>query len=950
MPIETPLFPITLAWISIGVLIAGVAVLVVRQRRTITVLRRHGGQLEQQIQERAAQAERDLAERHQALESLRESEEKYRTLADFTYDWEYWIDPDGRYLYVSPACERITGYRPDEFMANPDLLLNLVHPEDRDRVATHHFGDRKPHEILDFRLSARNGKLLWIGHVCQAVHGSDGRYLGQRGSNRDITARKQAEMALRISEERYRRIVETAHEGIWAVDDEQRTTFVNWRMMDLLGYTPEEMFGQQFESFLFAEDLDEHRAQRERRVRGENAVYERRFRRKDGQALWTAVSAVALRDPDGKVTGAFAMLTDITERKRVEEALRESETLLKDVLDSLTAHIAVLDAQGQILLVNDAWRRFAERNGGLDRLVGIGANYFTACQNAVDRDRDALAQAALRGLRAVMNGEQAGFELEYPCDAPTESRWFAMRVHALTGARPGVVVAHEDITERRRAEEGLRERIELQEQLAKINATVPGVICAFRLRPDGSACFPYASPAIEDLYACTPDAVAVDATPIFKLIHPDDLRHVNETIAESARTLSPWRDEFRIRHPRKGERWIEGHSMPQVEPDGGILWHGFVSDITDRKRVEQALRVALVKYQTLFECFPLGITVADATGLIREVNPMTERLLGISQAEHQQRRIDDPGWRPVRPDGTPMPVAEYPLVRALRQNCLVENGELGFIRESGEMIWLNVTAAPLPVEGYGAVATYGDITARRRMEETLRASLEEKETLLREVHHRVKNNLATISGLLDLQRNTANGAILSSVLDELSNRIRSMALVHEMLYQSDHLNRIDFHRYLQALVGHLRRSFDPCGAVRVEVAAAGVWMNPDITIPCGLIVNELVINAFKHAFPEGRTYPEGEDCHINVAASQENEVNYLLVVADNGVGLPDDLDWTTTRSLGLRLVRMLGQHQIRGSFELDRSGGTRFSLRFDARQPNRNAHHNDPRNDPDRRG
>ncbi len=683
MSTETLLFPIILAWVLIGALIVGASVLAMFQRRTIAALRRHGGQMEQQLQERAAQAERDLAERHQALESLRESEEKYRTLAEFTYDWEYWIDPDGRYVYVSPACERITGYRPDDFMADPNLLLTLVHPEDRDRVAAHHFDDRKPHQILDFRIIARNGKQIWIGHVCQAVHGSDGRYLGQRGSNRDITAHKQAEAALRISEERYRQIVETSHEGIWAVDDEQRTTFVNWRMMDLLGYAPEEMFGQQFESFLFAEDLDAHRAQRERRFQGENSVYERRFRRKDGQVLWTAVSAVALQDASGKVTGSFAMLTDITERKRIEEALRESETLLRDVLDSLTAHIAVLDARGTVLLVNDAWRRFAEQNSGADRSVGVGANYLNACQNAIDRDCDALAQAALRGIHAVINGELPVFGLEYPCHAPFELRWFAMRVHPMSGARPGVVIAHEDITDRRRAED--------------------------------------------------------------------------------------------------------------------LLHH----------------------------------------------------------------------------------------------------------------------------------------------------SLDEKETLLREVHHRVKNNLAAIIGLLDLQRDTTKDATLLSLLDDLNGRIRSMALVHEMLYQSERLNRIDFHGYLQVLVDHLHHSLDPCGMVGIEVTASEVSMSLDLAIPCGLIVNELVTNAFKHAFPKNQPSLKKDDYLIKITVFQENPVSYTLVVADNGVGLPAALDWTTTRSLGLRLVRMLGQHQLQGSLELDRTVGTRFSLRFDTQQGDRSAHH-DQRNDPDR--
>jgi PAS domain S-box-containing protein len=500
---------------------------------------------------------------------------------------------------------------------------------------------------------------------------------------------------------------------------------------------------------------------------------------------------------DGQVIGSFAMLADITDRKRAEEALRESETLLRDVLDSLTAHIAVLDAHGTVLLVNNAWWRFAEQNGGADRLVGVGTNYLTACQSAIDQG-DTLAQAALQGIRAVMNGEQPVFGLEYPCHAPTESRWFAMRVHALSGIRPGVVIAHEDITERRRAEKVLRRQIELQQQLAKINATVPGVICSFRLRPDGSACFPYASPAIEDFYDCTPDAVATDAAPVFKLIHPDDLPQMQATIAESARTLSPWRNEFRIRHPRKGERWIEGHSMPQVEPDGSILWHGFVTDITDRKQAEQMLHNAL----------------------------------------------------------------------------------------------------------------------------------EERETLLREVHHRVKNNLAAIIGLLDLQRDALDDASLAAALDELAGRIRSMALVHEMLYQSGPLNRIEFQDYLQALLGHLQGIFDLRGAVRIELAAFGVWMNLDTAIPCGLIITELVSNAFKYAFLKERSGAGPDDRLVKVSALQDDEVHYTVTVADNGVGLPADLDWTTTPSLGLRLVRMLGQHQLGGTLELDRTTGTCFSLRF----------------------
>jgi two-component sensor histidine kinase len=178
-----------------------------------------------------------------------------------------------------------------------------------------------------------------------------------------------------------------------------------------------------------------------------------------------------------------------------------------------------------------------------------------------------------------------------------------------------------------------------------------------------------------------------------------------------------------------------------------------------------------------------------------------------------------------------------------------------------------------------------------------------------------------------LQREGMTEGPLACQLAELGNRIRSMALVHEMLYQSNNLNRIDFHEYLQTLITHLRHAFDPSGAIRFEVAATGVFLDLDTAIPCGLIVNELVINALKYAFPESEHRLEASTCEIVVTAAWDGAA-YTLTVADNGVGLPAGLSWATTRTLGLRLVRMLGRHQLGGQLELHGVQGTRFSLRF----------------------
>jgi two-component sensor histidine kinase len=223
-----------------------------------------------------------------------------------------------------------------------------------------------------------------------------------------------------------------------------------------------------------------------------------------------------------------------------------------------------------------------------------------------------------------------------------------------------------------------------------------------------------------------------------------------------------------------------------------------------------------------------------------------------------------------------------------------------------------------------------DITARKRAEEALQASLAEKEVLLREVHHRVKNSLAAVIGLLALQRQVIDNSTVTAVLEDLSGRIKAMALVHERLYRSENLSRIAIQDYLKALISHLRTSFGSRGNIRCTIAADGIEMDLDTAVPCGMIVNELITNSLKHGFPGDKPRPGASHCELTVSMEWDG-TTYTLVVADNGVGVPADLDWVATKSLGLRLVRMLGQHQLQGHIELDRTNGTRFTLTFGSR-------------------
>jgi len=204
----------------------------------------------------------------------------------------------------------------------------------------------------------------------------------------------------------------------------------------------------------------------------------------------------------------------------------------------------------------------------------------------------------------------------------------------------------------------------------------------------------------------------------------------------------------------------------------------------------------------------------------------------------------------------------------------------------------------------------------------LRASEERKEALLREVHHRVKNNLAVICSIFYLQSTHAKERETVEIFRDMENRVHSMALVHESLYSSENLASIDFAEYAQSLAEDILASYGNPGApVQLKTDLETVTMAVDLALPCGLILNELVSNAFKHGFPSGA----GE---ITLTLRKAPEGKYTLSVEDNGVGVPLDLNLNTSKSLGLRLVRLLTQ-QIRGSFELTQSNpGTSARLCF----------------------
>ncbi|WP_319586421.1 PAS domain S-box protein [uncultured Desulfobulbus sp.] len=377
-----------------------------------------------------------------------------------------------------------------------------------------------------------------------------------------------------------------------------------------------------------------------------------------------------------------------------------------------------------------------------------------------------------------------------------------------------------------------------------------------------------------------------------------------------------------------GERWFYNRLQPLEY--GKSKTKAVLSlslDITERIQAEKAQAANEQKYRDLFEANMDGISLFRITpdrtpACFLDMNESAAAMVGYSKRELAGMTATD-----VEKDSSPERIAQ-------RLATLEKTGQARFettlIAQDKREVPVEILVRSITYEGAPAMMNIvRDISKRRRAEEALRASLAEKEVLLREVHHRVKNNLAAIVGLFDLQRQAMDDPQALTILAELSGRIRSMSLVHEKLYRSESLASIDFQEYLQSLISHLRTSFGTA-RIQCDIAAAGVFMPLDLAVPCGMIINELVTNSLKYAFPEGLTHPEDGNCRIHVALNRDHET-YTLSVADNGVGLLADFDWNTAKTVGLVLVRMLGQHQLGGRYEVDQRQGTRFTLTFTLR-------------------
>ena len=450
---------------------------------------------------------------------------------------------------------------------------------------------------------------------------------------------------------------------------------------------------------------------------------EYRIIRPNGEIRWLYHRLRLIRDAKGEALRIHGLVTDVTEQDTMRWGDGDQE--FRALVENSPDIISRFDPQLRHLYVNPA----------VEQVTGIPAQTFIGKTNrelGMSQELVTLWEETLTCVFAT--GQERSIEFHFSVSSGLKFyQSHLVPEFNSDGTVGSVLCVARDITERQRAEEALHKSEERFRNLVETTSDWVWEI-------DENGFYTYVSPKVSDVLGYSAQELQ-GKTPFEFMPYREAYRITNfysqlVSVQESFSCLETTRIH------KAGHRVVmETSGVPIFDANGKFSgYRGISRDITERKRMEEALRESQQKYQALFEILPVGISIIDKEGNIIEANPASEQILGISTAEHTKRKYDDPQWQILRPDGTPIPASELAGVRAVTENRVIENLEMGMVKPDGEITWLSVTAAPIPLLGYGVVIAYIDITERKQAEQRLQLQAE-RERLMGLITQRIRQSL-----------------------------------------------------------------------------------------------------------------------------------------------------------------------------------------------------------------
>lgn len=851
----------------------------------------------------------DVTAEREATRLLQESEERYRFLVDNTPDFIYSFDRESRHTAINKSVCDAMGLPEDQIVGKTYAELGFSEKIAKEWQTLHQmvFSSKKPVETETTTVMP-DGAVYTYWVALNPVFDEKGDVIDIRGTSRDITEHKKAEHDLRESERKYRLLVENLSEGIWYIDKDASTTYVNQRMADMLGYTISELQGKPLFEFMDERGKDIAQRKLKERRQGIQEQHDFEFIRKDGKRIHTLIETTPVLDEDGCYIGALAGALDITERRETEEALKISEEKFRGIYEQSPIAIEIYSRDGILVDVNQTT---LDMFGISDKKYVLGFDLW-ADPNLSEEKMELLKNGQPIFISTAFDFELVKKHNLYPT---SRNGMMYMDMYAIPLLHEkeitGYLIQIVELTERKQAEIALRES---EERFSTIFRVSP--IATSLSGPDHK--YTEVNQAWCNLLGYSRKE-AIGHTPVeLGIITAETGDIISKTYRDTG-LLKNY--EMRLR-TKKGEIKDTLSSSEYISIGGERYTLNITVDITERKQMLKTLQDRNTYIETILENMPIGFalnTIDD--GDVKYMNNLFEGIYGWPREVLTNISIF---FEKVFPE---------PEFREKMKTKIISDMESGdpermrwndlkIVTNTGEARYVYAFNIPL-VDQNLMISTVQDTTKRKLAEDQIRHALREKETLLRELYHRTKNNMNVISSMLKLHAAYSRNQDVERIVIELDHKIQAMALVHQKLYQSQNLSRIQLQEYLSELAHLLLESsvISPSGIVlKLNIAPVSVLI--DTAIPCGLILNELLSNAFRHAFPNGKS---GE---IQIQLTKDDQGLITLQVSDNGVGVPPGFDFRAQDTLGLQSIVMIGEHQLQGKVTFIAGKGVTCLIQF----------------------